>query len=90
METLEFGYLLMRRRPRLQALANWLAPNEPRARAAVEKAIAQAWRSRERIATEADIDPNLRSWFRAAMAEAWSAPCGEGACGLGDRREGGR
>jgi hypothetical protein len=74
METLEFGYQLMQRRQRLQALANWLTGDSGKAQVAIEKALAKAWRLRDRVRSEAELDPCLRGWFRDALVEGLTDP----------------
>jgi DNA-directed RNA polymerase specialized sigma24 family protein len=71
METLQYGHMLLDRRQRLQALANWLTSDRARALAVVDRAMIAAWRSREEIDHEAELDPHLRRCFLAAMAETW-------------------
>ena len=74
METLEFGYELMRRRQRLQALAHWLTGDSGKAQVAVEKALAKAWKLRDRVGWEAELDPHLHRWFRDALVEGLAEP----------------
>jgi DNA-directed RNA polymerase specialized sigma24 family protein len=74
METLEFGYQLMQRRQRLQALANWLMGDSDKAQVAIEKALAKAWRLRDRVRSEAELDPFLHRWFRDALVEGLADP----------------
>jgi hypothetical protein len=69
METLEYGHLLIRRRQRAQALANWLTPDQQRAQAAVVRAMAMAWRSRDRLESEAELDRSLARWVRTGLAD---------------------
>jgi DNA-directed RNA polymerase specialized sigma24 family protein len=67
MEPLEFGDLLMRRRPRLQTLATWLVEDDRDVGAAVRKALADTWRARQLLVSEAEMDAFLYTHFRSAL-----------------------
>ena len=69
MEILEYAYQLMCRRPGLEALANGLTPDRSRAQTAVETVLLLAWKSRDVLADEDELDPTLKRWCRAALAE---------------------
>lgn len=67
MEPLEFGELLMRRRPRLEAFAAWLVDDRQRVGAAIRRALAETWRARDRLASEPDMDRFLYAHLRSAL-----------------------
>ena len=68
METLEFGYELIRRRGRLTALADWLSADHERAGAAVRDTLATAWRRREAIESVEELERQLKRLLRARLA----------------------
>ena len=70
METLEYAYQLMCRRPGLEALANGLTSDRRLAQTAVERVLFLAWKSREVLAGEDELDLTLKRWCRAALAES--------------------
>jgi hypothetical protein len=59
MDTLEFGYVLMRQRPRIEALAISLAPDRQAAGVAVRQALAITWRTRKGIGSEVELGARL-------------------------------
>ena len=67
MEPLEFGDLLMRRRPRLEALATWLVDDAQYAGAAVRQALADTWRARNMLLSEVEMDQFLHTHLRATL-----------------------
>lgn len=68
METLEFGYELIRRRGRLTALADWLSGDRERAGVAVRDTLTTAWRRREAIESIEDLERQLNRLLRARLA----------------------
>lgn len=67
MEPLEFGDLLMRRRPRLEALAAWLFDDEQCAGTAVRQALADTWHARCILFSEMDMDQFLDTHLRSTL-----------------------
>lgn len=67
MEPLEFGDLLMRRRPRLEALAAWLVDDRQYVARAVRQALADTWHARELLASEVEMDAYLYTHLRRVL-----------------------
>jgi hypothetical protein len=67
MAPLEFGDLLMRRRPRLEALATWLVDDDQYTGAVVRRALTDTWHARNLLVSEVEMDAFLYSHFRSAL-----------------------
>jgi hypothetical protein len=67
METLEFGYELIRARGRLSALADWLSPDHERAGAAVRDTLSVVWRCRGAIDSIEDLERQLNRVLRSRL-----------------------
>jgi hypothetical protein len=76
MEPLEFGDMLMRRHPRLKALAALLADDEQRAGPAVRLALADTWRARDLLVSEVEMDRFLYTHLRCALGPRTPRPLG--------------
>jgi hypothetical protein len=69
MDTLEFGYVLMRQRPRLEALAIWLTHDRQEAGRAVRQALAKTWRGRATIQSDVEVGSRLCANLRQALEQ---------------------
>ena len=67
MDALEFGDLLMRRRPRLTALAASLVDDAQYAGNAVRQSLADTWRARDLLLSEIEMDRFLYTHLRSAL-----------------------
>lgn len=67
MDALEFGDLLMRRRPRLTALAAWLIDDAQYAGNAVRQSLADTWRARNLLVSEIEMDQFLYTHLRSVL-----------------------
>lgn len=67
MEALEFGDLLMRRRPRLEALAVTLVEDRQSAGRAVRRVLSETWRARDLLGSETEMDRYLDNRLRCAL-----------------------
>ena len=66
-EILEFGSLLMARRSKLFALANWMTEDEHEADFVVRQAMSVVWRSCDSTFCRSDLTPKLYGLVREGL-----------------------
>lgn len=85
MDTLELGYVLLRQRARLEALAIWLTHDRRDAGRAVRQALAKTWRGRATIQSDVEVGSRLCANLRQAL-EQQGENLGHRFSAFGDRR----